>query len=230
MRLTRRALNTHCLRSVVILATLATGLPAQTGSSGTLVLDLTKPAPREEQTMGVPGSEIGGVVGQPLQRSYPLPLAVELRSISPQPVKPGEKFMVELRLRNTSDSAFYLPASQNTDSVLKQGNKKRRTFLFSLVFEDSTTGRQIATGGYSTSGSETVPSSLLRVEPGQYVRVLFRSDWYPITDALKHDRKQARVRAEVSEWKLEEKRYFIESRAEPVRSDNALMIEVARPD
>jgi hypothetical protein len=226
MHLIRRALSANCLKSVVLLSTLATAVAGRTGGPETLVLDLTKPAPAEKRTIGAPGYGVGGVVGQPPPRGYPLPLAVELHSISPQPVKAGEKFSVELRLWNTGHSAFYLPASRSRDTVLKQGNKGRRTFLFSLVFEDTATGQQVASGGYSTDGSETVSGSFLRLEPGQQARVLFRSDLYPAEDWRKAGHKRVRVRAEVSEWKYEERRYYIQTKAEPVRSSNVVMIEL----
>jgi hypothetical protein len=120
-----------------------------------------------------------------------------------------------------------LPASQNHVTVLKQGNKGRRTFLFFLNFEDPDTGRQDSHVMASSAGSDSVPSSWLRVEPGQKVRVLFKPDLYTVEDWLRPERKQVRVRAKVSEWKYEDKRYFIETEAEPVLSNNTLVLELA---
>jgi hypothetical protein len=142
MHHTRLAHNGCRLTSVAVLSALAVAIGAQTRDSATLVLDLTKTVPREEQLTGMPGASVAGAEGQPLPRGYPLPLAVDLLSISPQPVRMGVRFTVEILLRNTGDAALYLPASQNGVKVLKQGNKGRRTFLFFLVFEDPKSGKQ----------------------------------------------------------------------------------------
>jgi len=228
MRLIRPAHDVRQLLAFVILAAVGHVVPAQIRDSGTLVLDLTKPVPTEEQRIGVPGASVGviGGVGR-IPRPYPLPLSVELQSISPQAIKVGEKLRVEVVLRNGSQSPFLLPASQNAATVLKQGNRARRTFLFSLVFEDPTNGRQTSSGMASTQASETAPSSWLRVEPGQSVRVVFTGDSYPFLESFKPGLKRVRVRAQVSEWKYEDKRYFIESRAEPVTSANTLELDLA---
>jgi hypothetical protein len=83
----------------------------------TSVLDLTKPAPREQQETGLPGISVGGIGGHALPSSYPLPFKIELKSIDPQPVKVDDKFTVEVRIRNSGTAAFFLPASQNNVEV-----------------------------------------------------------------------------------------------------------------
>lgn len=231
MRL-RPAHNEYRLSLLALFATLATAMLAQSPKSATPTLDLTKPVPREEQPIGVPGSEIGGVQGQPLSGRYHLPLAVKLKSLSPPRVRVGKKFTVQVLLRNTGDSDFLLPASRNAATVRKQGNTGRRTFLFSLTMDDPTApGRPISAVMASTDGANTIPDSFLRIEPGQSVRVIFTgyplSSWYP-TQAWQRNR--VRVRAQVSEQKYEDKRYFIENEAEPVPSDNSVLLDLAPPD
>jgi hypothetical protein len=82
----------------------STGRPdrgAGSDNAGPRLNDLTKPAPSEQQVTGVAGASIGGIEGQPPPSGYLLPLKVELTSIYPQPIRPGEKINVEVRLRNT---------------------------------------------------------------------------------------------------------------------------------
>ena len=82
----------------------------------------------------------------------------------------------------------------------------------------------------TTNGSQAVPSSWLSVKPGQVVRVQFTGDLSPIADWLKADLQNVQVRAQVSEWKFEDKRYFIGNEAEPVLSGNAVVVDLAAPD
>lgn len=215
----------------MVLVALSAVTSAQNRDAGTVVLDLTKPVPREQQPSGIPGASVGvDEGGKWVPPLYSLPLAVELRSISPQAVKPLDKFAVELTLRNTGDAVFRLPASRNSVKVLKQGNTGRRSFLFSLILEDPNTGKQTSSVSASTDGSDTVPASWLRVEPSQVVRVLFTADLYPIDTWVIAGLKQVRVRAQVSEWKYEDKRYFIETEAEPVVSQNTIVLDLAPPN
>jgi hypothetical protein len=72
-----------------------------------------------------------------------------------------------------------------------------------------------------------VESSWLRVGPQRRVRVLFTADLYPFAAWLEAGLKQVRVRAQVSEWKFEDSRYFIQSESQPVLSGNAMVIDLA---
>ncbi|MFI5176223.1 MAG: hypothetical protein ACHQKY_15285 [Terriglobia bacterium] len=229
MRLTKLAHNADWLMSVIILGALSIVVAPQTHDQGTLLLDFTQPVPREQQVTAVAGMTGGGVQGEPLPRGYPLPFAVQLESISPQRVRPGENFTLDLLLRNSGDQAFYLPASRNSVAVFKPGNKEQRNINFGVIFEDPANGRQIFSVVAVGSGSSTVPGSLLIVEPGQRVRVHAKGDLFPIQGWLKAGIKQVRVRAEVCEWKYEENRYFIESYSERVLSANTIMLGIAPP-
>jgi hypothetical protein len=237
MHLTHRACNGLALGLFAIVATLSSAIFAQTRDSGTLMLDLTQPVPREEQLTGFPGASVGGIggVGR-IPPYYTLPLAVDLRSISAQAIKGREKFHVEVLLKNTSNSSLFLPASQLHASILKQGNRGRRTMLFSLVLEDSQEGRNLSFIVGLSDGSETVPGSFLRLEPGQTVRVLLASGLNSVDEQdtlsqwVKDGVKEVKVRAQVKEWTYEDRRYFIENRSAPVTSNNTVMLEIASPD
>lgn len=224
MRLMRSARNLARRALLVLLAALGT-MAGRAQELATPVLDLTKPVPREQQIKAVPGISVGGVGGRPLPSGYPLPLSVRLQSVSPQPVESGKKFTVELFLRNTGGSAFLLPASQNAVAVFKEGNKRRRSLVFSLLFVDPRSGQQTSSVMAVAVASATVPDSTLRIEPGQQIRVLFTGDLGPVADWLRTDGLTTlHMRAKVSEWLSEDLRYFVKSESTPVVSDNAITV------
>ena len=216
----------HKIRYSLSLFALMTVLVASMAAQK-LVLDLTKPAAREQQVTSVPGMSVGGVGGEPRPSGYRLPLTVELVSIDPQPIKLGNEFTVEVRLRNTSASAFFLPASQNAVAVLQHEGKGRRTFSFKLIFEDPKSGRKTLSFAASAVGSETAKDSLLRIAPGKEVRVLFIGDLSPIANWSDFSRLQ--LRAGVSETAFEDRRYFVERRSEELVSENAKTVDLVKP-
>jgi hypothetical protein len=206
------------------------GLAAQIHESGTLVLDLSKPVPREEELNVMPGASIGGIAGRQLSHGFTLPLVLDLQSIFPQPVKAGEEFTVVVVLRNAGGSAFQLPSSLKSAEILKQGNKGRRSFVFSLVFENPVNHHKSSVIMAGSVGSDARPSSFLTIAPGQSVRVFFKGDLNSIRNWLRGDLKQIRVRAQVSEWKFEDNRYIVESESEPLLSESTLPLDLARPN
>jgi hypothetical protein len=188
------------------------------------VLDLTKRVPREQQVTGVAGMSVGGIEGQPLPRGYQLPLKIDSTSIEPRSVKAGEKFTVEIRLRNVGDSAFFLPKSRNGVAVFEHEGKGRRSFAFKLIFEDPKSGRHISSFAAVSMGADTVKDSLLRIDPGKGVRVVFTGDSRPIADWLKDNLDKIDLRAAASETTFEESRYFIKSQSEEIVSETAQSI------
>jgi len=220
MHLMRLAHNIHGLGlHVVLMAALVASVLAQEVT--TPVIDLTVPPPREQQLSAVPGASIGGIGGQPLPRGYLLPLKIDLTSIYRRPTKLGDKFTVEVRLRNTSASAFFLPTSQNGVAVFQHDGKGRRTFMFSLVFEDPRNGRQTTSIAAVAMGVETVKDSLLRIDPSKEVRVLFNADLAPVADWLERDASEIQIRVSASETTFEDRRYFVKSESQPIVSGNA---------
>jgi hypothetical protein len=224
MHLMQLAHKPDCRVALVALI-IALAIPIHAQEAAPL-LDLTKPAPREQQETGLPGGHVGGVGGQPLPIGYLLPLKIQLMSISPQPVRQGEKFTVEVRIRNTGPSAFFLPASQNGVQIFEHEGKGRRTFLFNLVFEDPKSGRQTSSIATVAMGAETVKDSFLRIGPGKEVRVLFTGDLRPIADWLGHDLGRIQIRAGASETTFEDRRYFVKSQSRPIVSDNSESINL----
>jgi hypothetical protein len=214
----------HCVISLFILVA-ALGVSSLAQESTTQLLDLTKPAPKEQQETGLPGMSVGGIGGQHLPSTYRLPLRIELVSIDPQPVKLfGDKFIVEVRLRNASAVAFFLPASQNSVEVLRHEGRGRRNFDFDLVFANPKTGQQILSVTAIAAGSDTVNGSLLRIPPGGEVRVLFTADLGPVAAAFGHDLDKIEIRAGASEITFEDRRYFVERKSEEIISENVITI------
>jgi hypothetical protein len=213
----------------MLLLVLLTGLGASMMSQegGIPFLDLTKPAPREQQITGVPGMSVGTIGGQPYPSRYLLPLRVELISISPKPAGLDEKFTVEAEVRNMGTSAYFLPASQNGVDVLQHEGKGRRTLQFNLLLEDPKTGQRASVFAATAFGSGTVADSLLRVDPGKSVRVRFAGDLSSITDGFRHGLPQAQLRVGVSENSFEDQRYFLKSQSKAVVSDNFQTIDIA---
>ena len=230
MRLTHRASRKFLAEGVIISAILVVPMYGQIRSSGPALLDLTKPVPPGEELTRLPGASIGTIGGQRVPPLYPLPLEVETVSISPLRVEMGHKFAVELLLTNTGDSTFYLPASLNKASVLKQGNTGRRTIVFLLQLEDPINGRKTSRVMVTADGSQTVPTSWLRMKPGEKVRVLFTGSLYPFAEWLKAGDSEMRVRAQVVEWKYEDRRFFIERDSATVTSRKGVSVEVVFPN
>ena len=228
MRHTILVHKVHPLVSILVLMTvLGSSIVAQ--ELPTKVLDLTKPAPREQQETGLPGSSVGGIEGQPLPRGYGLPLKIEFVSIDPRPAKLGDKFTVEVRLRNLSDALFFLPASQNSADVLQHEGKRRRWFAFNLIFEDPKNGRRISFVAAVVAGSDTVDGSLLRIEPGREVRVRFMGDLRPIAAWFGQNVGKVQIRAGAAETLFEDHRYFVKSESEEIVSRNSQTIDLAQP-
>lgn len=225
MPLMRLDVNIHRALSVSVLIAAIVG-SMMTQETPAPVIDLTSPPPREQQVRAIPGASIGGIGGQPLPAGYPLPLKIELTSIYPQPVKLGDKFTAEVSLRNTSATPFLLPASRNGTAILQHEGKGRRSFIFSLVFQDTKNGHEITSIAAVAMGAETVKDSLFRIEPGKEVRVLFNGELGPFADWPRHDLGEIQVRAGASETTFEDRRYFVKSESERVVSDRAQTIRL----
>ncbi len=214
------------LLTILTLGALSVLAGGELRDSDTLFLDLTKPVPPGEQVTRMPGASIGGVGGVAQSDRFALPLTVQLESISPEPIEPGAKATIQVILRNTGSATFYLPASRNAATALAHGNRGRRTFLFLLVVEDPMSGEQTTQVMASSAASNAVPASWIRLGPGQRVRVRFLGGFDQFAELFRPQFRGVRVRAQVTEWKYEDTRYVIESRADPVTSGNALMLEL----
>jgi hypothetical protein len=230
---THLARNLCWIIATALLAPFGTFAGPQARHNATPVLDLSKPVPAEEQLTAMPGAQVGGIGGiGRVPRPYVLPLTVTLVSIEPRRFGPLGRLSVEVDLQNTGSSTFYLPASLKHATVLKQGNEGRRTFLYSLVLEDTQHGRKLTFGVGSSDGSQAVPGSFLRLGPRQGVRVLLHGgldsvdQQQTLSKWIKEGVNEVRVAAQLSEWKYQDARYFIENEAEPVLSGNVEVVNL----
>lgn len=235
MRLTPLASNRTYFKLALLPAALAFAMAVRAGETSNLVLDLTAPTSKGEQVTSLVGMSVGGATGMArIPRLYPLALNVKLQLVSPQRFGPHEKLSVEMVLKNTGANPCYLPASPKHATVLKQGNKGRRTLLFSIVVEDVKRGRKLSFVIGSSDGSQTVPGSFLRIKPGQEVRVLLAGGLNSVGQQQTLLRwvgkgvKQVQARAKVTEWKYEDKRYFIENESRPVISANSIILDLTQ--
>jgi len=228
MHLMRLAHNPHRLgSSIAVLFTVWFTMTAE--QLTTPVIDLTKPPPTEQQLTAVPGISIGSRGGQPLRSGYPLPLKIELTSIDPRPIGPGDKFTVEVRLRNTGTSTFFLPTSQNGVEVLQHEGKGRRRLDWTLIFENPKTGRRVSSFVAVAMGSATVKDSLFPIAPGKEVRVLFRGDLTPIAAWFGDNLDQIQIRAGASEKTFEDHSYSLARESEEAVSVNAETVVLRHP-
>lgn len=193
------------------------------------VLDLT--TKREGKPwLRAPGSMVSVISGGPKLVFHPpryqLPLQAKIRRVKPSRMGAEEKFIIELELRNTGDTPFYLPQLRDRWKVHPQGNKGRRTFLFSIKFFQAGQWEEQSALVASTDGAETVPESLLRLDPQRAVLILLRGDLGPIQHRLSSELREVSLRVVCKEWTLEDERYFIQKRSENLESANDVSVTI----
>lgn len=191
------------------------------------VLDLTKPISHSKESMGVPGLEFAAVggLGATSPRRYQLPLEVRIQAVKPASLGPGSKVIVEAILRNRSGSPFYLPASRNSLESHRPGTKGRRTFNFAIRFvaeeREAITSLMVA-----TVGSQTLPESLVKLNPEEAILLLLQTDSLSISQWLSAGVRDVNIRLVCSEWTLEDGRYFVKELSEEVQSQNTAQLTI----
>ncbi len=203
------------------------------------VVDLTKPAPPDAKSMGVPGVAAGGIVGGEHPISFPpryrLPLELTIRSLGPP--APGARaaiepkppdFTIELVVKNVSRLRFDLPVGRNPAESHRPANKGRRAFVCRIRPENAKeklVDLPLLGSGY---GSESDPHSLVRIEPQQAVLVLLPVDAAAIARLMAEEATTANVRVLCHEWRLSDDKYFIEKTSEDVESKNIVAVPIPR--
>jgi len=191
------------------------------------ILDLTQEPPPEERPMGAPGAVFGGGVGYDINPPpYVLPLEARIRAVRPPSVRPGQKFDIEVVLRNTGSAPFYLPASLHTSKVHQPGNKGRHTFLFQIRFLPPEQREEMTTVMASSQSSESVAKSRLQLGPQESVSVLFRGDLALVSGWISAGVTNVSIQVVCSEWTLENDRYFIKARSKEILSHNIVEIDI----
>jgi len=141
-------------------------------------------------------------------------------------VRPRQKFVIELLLRNTGSVPFYLPASLDTLTVHQAGNEGRRTFLFEIHFLPPDQTEEVTAVMASSQGSKSVAKSLCRLGPKESVSVLFEGDLIPILGWIAAGVRDVSVQATCLEWTLNDERCFIRARSKELYSQNIVGITI----
>lgn len=174
--------------------------------------------------MGVPGVVFGGVLSKGAP-SYPpryvLPLVAEVVRLSPSRVGRSETYVVEVRLQNAGRRAYYLPVMQEQTNAHKPGNKRRRTFDFAIRFLSPKEGQKLKAVVAVTFGSDSVPGSLQRLEPGESLHVLLPGHIAMLADELPINANEVDLQVVCRESTLEDGRYHIKALSEELVSANA---------
>jgi hypothetical protein len=138
-------------------------------------IDLTGPSPHPPSTRGVPGGG-GGLSGERVgPQPYNTPLQVYLIEVEPTTIhRLDEKFVITASLTNIGDEPFLLPASRNLRLVERNGNRRRRRGRVFLHFQTPPQSHLDTAICGLMAGSDSVPESLHRLEPGD--QVIVRAD------------------------------------------------------
>ncbi len=211
-----------CAMAILTAALLA----AQQGEAPLRVLDLTGPLLPPTGTFRIPGDRFGWAPGLKPDPKYPLPLEVTIRSLEPRTVTLGQKFIVELLLRNTGPEPYYLPIARNDGTVHEQGKLRRRQIGIDFRFQDSASGRPIRKVMEAMAGSDSVPESLLPLRPQETILIRFFADSRFLDLKNLSGPAELEFAVVLSEWTSEDDRYFVKARSADVESKNRLAITV----
>ena len=194
------------------------------------VLDLTKKRPVKGKPLPVPGASLEGIFrgGKTIiiPQPYRLPLETQIRTARPADADPRGTWIVELELRNTGDTPFYLPHSRDPWTVHAEGNKGKRAFHFSVRFFVPGKWETEASVVASTSGAATLPDSLLRLNPQQSVLVLLPVRLTSIRHRLSREAHDLSLQVICKEWTFEDDRYYIKTRSHDLESENFFRISL----
>lgn len=224
----------------VVVMTAATGLISWTyPTQQMVVVDLTKPAPPSARSMGVPGAAYGGIVGgeHPVffPPRYKLPLELTIRGLGPpapgaraaiEPKSPD--FTLELVVKNVGGQPFDMPVGRDQAKVQRPGSKGRRTLVYRIRPENAKEKLVDLPLLGAVYGSESIPDSLLRIEPQQSVSVLLPVDAVAIARFMAKEANAAKVRIVCHEWALADDKYFIEKISDEVESQNTESVPIPR--
>lgn len=191
------------------------------------VIDLTRPTPKGQVLLSVPGASVGSVEGAGrMPPLYTLPLKVKLRAVRPRSVGAEQDFVVEATLTNVGAAPFALPISQEHVTVQAAGNRGRRMFAFHLRFWDAKKRREEMGTFAVTSAADNIAGSVREIPPKGSVSVVFRANPIPVIAWVREGTRRFRVRVAVSESRLEDERFFLKDWSEEVFSPEETEIVV----
>jgi hypothetical protein len=201
------------VRTVLNIAALLLALSALSAAqSKTPVLDLTRPLAQSardgERPLGVPGA---GLDSSKSIVKYELPLSILIISVRP---RDDNTSVVRVALRNTGPTPFSIPVGRDSNKLLAQGNRARRSLLFAVnvVLPH---GGALDVGHQDLTTSSLGESSVFRLDPGQEIVILLPAH----LSALQEKTKSLQLSVEVPETKFEDAEYRIADRSKVVRSN-----------
>jgi len=164
----------------------------------------------------MPGSGTYWREGQRSNRLQ-LPLSVHILKSS---VNDTGNITVEILLKNMSDSGLDIPISRDISRVEQTASKSRSLFFLRAVpVYDGKLGDD-SIGSGETAGSLSIQDSLMRLEPGDSLRVLIPVTATSLKRALPKNGDRVEIRITCEQWHLDDQRYFIDSTSDKVLSVN----------
>jgi hypothetical protein len=148
---------------------------------------------------------------------YALPLSMELRSVR---AASGGGLAIEVLLRNTGSSSFYLPISRDDSfAPLLPGNVERRLFRFEVYLKPAGQ-KDVRVSAVTTEGSRTKQDSLMELKPQEAIVVRYLAPLPSSVAALLKSGENVQVEAACVESRLAEGQYEIDEVSVTVRSVN----------
>jgi hypothetical protein len=184
-------------------------------------LDLTTPVAENQQGRSdMPGGEANWRTGQSSNR-FQLPLSVHiLKSWADD----TGNITVEILLRNTGVSSFDIPISRDISRVEQTASKSRSLFFLRAVpvYDQKLGSDSIGLG--QTAGSLSIQDSLMRLKPGDCLRVLIPVTPADLKRSLPKNSDRVKIRIICEQWHLDDQRYFIASTSDQVLSVNSIVV------
>jgi hypothetical protein len=151
-------------------------------------------------------------------RPYVLPLTAHITSAVEIPFAKEPSMRIDMIVRNVSRNPYWVPVSADqARSAVLPGNKGRRQLLFNIKVEDPNQQRAQTIRSISLDGSTTIASSLVRLDPAEYI--LLRFDVSISAIASWAAKEPLNVLAVLVEQQIEDDRYFIWDYSQEVVSE-----------
>ena len=186
------------------------------------VLDLTRPADKHEDSLGVPGASPGSAQPRPVT----LPLDVTVVNVWPVLLASNDTINAEVLVKNVGKESILIPASKEHTGIIKQGNHDQRILAVGIKLLHLGTGKAIRTALGVAFGSADVPDSVITLAPQEMllIRVAGRLD-----ETWKWETEDApvgavEVRAVIRESFLEDDRYAVKNTSVDAVSTNTMQI------
>ena len=198
------------------------------GADQPKLLDLTQFPAADRRSMGVPGASVGGYGGQPIgPKPYELPLEIRIERITRVS---GQGLTVDLGITNRGAGVFRLPSCVDQTKAHHAGMSGRRTFQFRLMFRGPNHEPLVSTVVDVTFGADSSSECLVDVAPGDTISVRFSAPLPAnVQQAAATPGAEIQITAMVSELRLSDKAFVVQTGSTTIKSRNALQIPQGQP-